>query len=176
MGGPVRSGVAIRNSGQGDWNARSACGAVIPVADGMILTWRSRARVTPGVCGLPSWESADGKVGCRHIRHIRIVATRCVYLLDMRMRNCGRVEAAGSRRGLGRRRAPATPRCSRARRARHGCVRPSPSHGFWGIHRFAAKRLPLGDRGHQASTLGQRATRVLRSVWSKGPFHGTRSV
>jgi hypothetical protein len=72
-----------------------------PVADRVLLRWRSRTRVTPRVCGLPSWKFTDRMIGHSNIRHIRIVATRCVYPLDMRMRNYGRVGSAGSGRGLG---------------------------------------------------------------------------
>jgi hypothetical protein len=163
--------------GEAPATAWSACGLGMPVADRVLLRWRSRSPVTPRVCGLPLWQFRDGTVGHSHIRHIRIVAARYVYPSDMRMRSYGRVGAAGSRRGLGPHRATAAPRCSRARQARHGRVRPDTTHGVWGSHRFAAKRQPLGDRGHQASTLRQRAARVLRYVWwSKRPFHGIRSI
>jgi hypothetical protein len=143
---------------------------------GVLLRWRSHACVTPMVCGLPPWHFRDGTGGHSHIRHIRILVARCVYPLDMRMRNYGRVGAAGGRRGLGRCRATGAPRCSRACRARHGCMRPDPTHGVRGSHRFAAKRESLGDRGHQASTLRHRTARVLPCVRVRHPLRSIRSL
>lgn len=68
----------------------------VPVAHRLLLRWRSRLRVTPGVSGLLSWKFTERVIGRSTIRHIRIVAARCVYPLDMRMPDYDRVGTAGS--------------------------------------------------------------------------------